>query len=244
MDAIAEAEIVQITQMQPPREEDTNACSGLQVLFRNVGDNKKALQGYFLIDLHERPRARLSCLCPVPHQLAFWACCLLGCAGDVFPPVDCCLPRSQLRCLQPAIFTSYDQLRYHLNQRSVLASLQQRCSLATVAVSGSDRPYRDIFFNPSGCGVPILLFSMIWTEFSEFSAAQLQDAAGLRRFEKHAELVRTRGVEGCRARDFDDPKTGAMVGGHGYCTQERGRGQERIREDQRGQKGEAVQVSN
>ena len=57
---------------------------------------------------------------------------------------------------------------------------------------------------------------MIWTEFS---AAQLH---GFRRFEKHAELVRTRGVEGCRARDFDDPKTGAMVGGHGYCTQEGG----------------------
>lgn len=53
------------------------------------------------------------------------------------------------------------------------------------------RPYRDIFFNPSGCGVPLYLFSMVWT----------------------------RGIEGCRERDFDDPKSGAMIGGHGYCTQ-------------------------
>ena len=30
---------------------------------------------------------------------------------------------------------------------------------------------------------------------------------------------RTRTVDGCRERDFDDPKTGTMIGGHGYCTQ-------------------------
>ena len=54
------------------------------------------------------------------------------------------------------------------------------------------RPYRDLFFNPSGCGLPLYLYSMVWT----------------------------RGVEQCRGRDFDDPKTGAMIGGHGYCTQE------------------------
>mmetsp|Transcript_22344 Transcript_22344/g.42117 ORF Transcript_22344/g.42117 Transcript_22344/m.42117 type:complete len:377 (+) Transcript_22344:30-1160(+) len=105
-----------------------------EVLFRNVGDNKKAV----LL---------------VPSS-----------------PSATVLNLSQVRCLQPALFTSYDQLRYHLNQR----------------------PYRDILFNPSGCGVAILLFSMVWT----------------------------RGVEGCRDRDFDDPKTGVMIGGHGYCTQE------------------------
>ena len=32
-------------------------------------------------------------------------------------------------------------------------------------------------------------------------------------------MVWTRGIEGCRERDFDDPKSGAMIGGHGYCTQ-------------------------
>ncbi|CAE7939800.1 Protein FAM188B [Symbiodinium microadriaticum] len=105
-----------------------------EVLFRNVGDNKKA--------------------------------CVLVPSS----PSASILNVSQLRCLQPALFTSYDQLRYFLSQR----------------------PYRDIFFNPSGCGVPLLLFSMVWT----------------------------RTVEGCRERDFDDPKTGTMIGGHGYCTQE------------------------
>eukprot|EP00930_Biecheleria_cincta_P041156 TRINITY_DN28187_c0_g1_i1.p1 TRINITY_DN28187_c0_g1~~TRINITY_DN28187_c0_g1_i1.p1 ORF type:complete len:395 (+),score=54.97 TRINITY_DN28187_c0_g1_i1:52-1185(+) len=77
---------------------------------------------------------------------------------------------SSLRCLQPATFTSYEQLRHHLNER----------------------PYHDLFFTPSGCGVPLLLYSMVWT----------------------------RGVSNCRDRDFDDPKTGAMIGSHGYCTQE------------------------
>ncbi|CAJ1331424.1 unnamed protein product [Effrenium voratum] len=105
-----------------------------EVLFRNVGDNKKA----FIL---------------VPSSASAQV-----------------LGGSQLRCLQPALFTSYDQLRHHLGQR----------------------PYRDMFFNPSGCGVPLYLFSMVWT----------------------------RGVESCRERDFDDPKTGAMIGGHGYCTQE------------------------
>lgn len=105
-----------------------------EVLFRNVGDNKKAI---------------------VLLPSSSTACVLSG---------------SQLRCLQPALFTSYDQLRHHLGQR----------------------PYRDIFLNPSGCGVPLYLFSMVWT----------------------------RGIEGCRERDFDDPKSGAMIGGHGYCTQE------------------------
>lgn len=105
-----------------------------EVLFRNVGDNKKAIV-------------------MVPSS-----------SGASV------LNTSQLRCLQPAQFASYEQLRHHLGQR----------------------PYRDIFFNPSGCGVPILLYSMVWT----------------------------RGVNNCRENDFDDPKTGSMIGGHGYCTQE------------------------
>lgn len=110
-------------------------CDALaEVLFRNVGDNKKAVV-------------------LIPSS-----------AGATV------LNGAQLRGLQPALFTSYDQLRHHLNQR----------------------PYRDLFFNPSGCGVPLYLYSMVWT----------------------------RGVEQCRGRDFDDPKTGAMIGGHGYCTQE------------------------
>lgn len=77
---------------------------------------------------------------------------------------------AQLRCLQPATFTSYDQLRHHLHQR----------------------PYSELFFSPSGPGVALLLYSIVWT----------------------------RGLEGIRDRDADDPKTMAMIGGHGYCTQE------------------------
>ncbi|CAE8644598.1 unnamed protein product, partial [Polarella glacialis] len=80
------------------------------------------------------------------------------------------LSLSSIRCLQPALFTSYEQLRYHLNQR----------------------PYRDLLLNPSGCGIPLLLYSLVWT----------------------------RGVESIRERDADDPKTCAMIGAHGYCTQE------------------------
>eukprot|EP00931_Biecheleriopsis_adriatica_P005693 TRINITY_DN107177_c0_g1_i1.p1 TRINITY_DN107177_c0_g1~~TRINITY_DN107177_c0_g1_i1.p1 ORF type:complete len:378 (-),score=86.09 TRINITY_DN107177_c0_g1_i1:90-1223(-) len=105
-----------------------------EVLFRIVGDNKKAVV-----------------MVPSSASAAV-------------------LNKSQLRCLQPAMFTSYDQFRYHLTQR----------------------PYRDLFFNPSGCGVPLFLYSMVWT----------------------------RGIENLRERDFDDPKTGSMIGGHGYCTQE------------------------
>jgi len=80
------------------------------------------------------------------------------------------LNASQLRCLQPAVFTSFEQLRYYLGQR----------------------PYRDLYFNPSGCGLALLLYSLVWT----------------------------RGVEGIRERDADDPNTAVMIGGHGYCTQE------------------------
>mmetsp|Transcript_6379 Transcript_6379/g.11133 ORF Transcript_6379/g.11133 Transcript_6379/m.11133 type:complete len:385 (+) Transcript_6379:2-1156(+) len=105
-----------------------------EILFRNVGDNKKAIL-------------------MIPSSL--------GAAP---------LNASQLRCLQPAQFSSFEQLRHHLAQR----------------------PYRDLFFNPSGCGLALLLYSMVWT----------------------------RGPEGIRARDADDEKTVAMIGGHGYCTQE------------------------
>lgn len=80
------------------------------------------------------------------------------------------LNASQLRCLQPAQFTSFEQLRAHIMQR----------------------PYKDVLFNPAGCGLALLLYSLVWT----------------------------RGVEGIRDRDADDPKQVAMIGGHGYCTQE------------------------
>eukprot|EP00928_Gymnodinium_smaydae_P071894 TRINITY_DN55369_c0_g1_i1.p1 TRINITY_DN55369_c0_g1~~TRINITY_DN55369_c0_g1_i1.p1 ORF type:complete len:381 (-),score=65.54 TRINITY_DN55369_c0_g1_i1:69-1211(-) len=77
---------------------------------------------------------------------------------------------AQLRCLQPTTFTAFEQLRYYLSQR----------------------PYKDMLFSPSSCGIPLLLYSLVWT----------------------------RGMEGIRERDADDPKTAAMIGAHGYCTQE------------------------
>lgn len=80
------------------------------------------------------------------------------------------LNASQLRCLQPASFTSREQLASHLGQRQ----------------------FRDLLFNPSGCGLALLLYSVIWT----------------------------RGPESIKERDADDPKTAVMIGGHGYCTQE------------------------
>eukprot|EP00933_Yihiella_yeosuensis_P063741 TRINITY_DN66981_c0_g1_i1.p1 TRINITY_DN66981_c0_g1~~TRINITY_DN66981_c0_g1_i1.p1 ORF type:complete len:382 (-),score=50.35 TRINITY_DN66981_c0_g1_i1:85-1230(-) len=105
-----------------------------EVLFRNAGDNKKAI---FLVP---------SSSSAVPLNLA------------------------SLRCLQPATFTSYEQFRYHLGQR----------------------PYRDLLFNPSGCGIPLLLYSLAWT----------------------------RGLRQIKEQDADDPKTLALIGAHGYCTQE------------------------
>eukprot|EP00913_Durusdinium_trenchii_P032817 g30722.t1 len=81
-------------------------CDALaEVLFRNVGDNKKAVV-------------------LIPSS-----------AGATV------LNGAQLRGLQPALFTSYDQLRHHLNQR----------------------PYRDLFFNPSGCGVPLMVFGRAYS---------------------------------------------------------------------------------
>jgi len=80
------------------------------------------------------------------------------------------LNASQVRCLQPHQFTSYDQLRHYVLQK----------------------PYKEALFAPSGCGIALLLHSLVWT----------------------------RGVENIRERDVDDPKTGVMIGGHGYCTQE------------------------
>lgn len=80
------------------------------------------------------------------------------------------LTTSQCRCLQPAVFSSYEQLRLSL----------------------SVRPFRELFFTPSGCGVLLFLYSLVWT----------------------------RGIVGIRDRDVDDANTGVMIGGHGYCTQE------------------------
>jgi len=80
------------------------------------------------------------------------------------------LNASQLRCLQPATFTSFEQLRAHIMQR----------------------PYREAFFTPAGCGLALLLYSIAWT----------------------------RGCENIKERDADDPKQAVMIGGHGYCTQE------------------------
>lgn len=116
------------------RRQDALCDAISEILWRNVGDNKKAIV-------------------MVPSSAA------------VVP-----LNVSQCRCLQPALFTSYEQLRMALTVR----------------------PYRELFFTPSGCGVLLLLYS----------------------------LVMTRGIEGIRERDVDDPKNGIMIGGHGYCTQE------------------------
>lgn len=105
-----------------------------EILWRNVGDNKKAIL-------------------------------LVPSASGAMP-----LNASQLRCLQPATFTSFEQLRAHIMQR----------------------PYREMLFTPAGCGLALLLYSIVWT----------------------------RGVENIRERDADDPRQMAMIGGHGYCTQE------------------------
>mmetsp|Transcript_97290 Transcript_97290/g.253539 ORF Transcript_97290/g.253539 Transcript_97290/m.253539 type:complete len:379 (-) Transcript_97290:96-1232(-) len=80
------------------------------------------------------------------------------------------LSAAQLRCLQPAQFSSLEQMRHYLQQR----------------------PYREALFSPSGCGLALLLYSLIWT----------------------------RGTRGIRESDADDPKAAVMIGGHGYCTQE------------------------
>lgn len=77
---------------------------------------------------------------------------------------------AQARCLQPVSFGSFEQLRSYLGQK----------------------PYRECFFTPSGCGLALLLYSLVWT----------------------------RGADGIRERDADDPNTAVMIGGHGYCTQE------------------------
>jgi hypothetical protein len=80
------------------------------------------------------------------------------------------LSAASLRCLQPATFTSFEQLRYYITQR----------------------PYSELFFTPSGCGVPLLMYSLVWT----------------------------RGIKNIRDNDADDPKNITMIGAHGYCTQE------------------------
>mmetsp|Transcript_50125 Transcript_50125/g.119310 ORF Transcript_50125/g.119310 Transcript_50125/m.119310 type:complete len:384 (-) Transcript_50125:196-1347(-) len=76
----------------------------------------------------------------------------------------------QLRCLQPVRFKAQEQLRYYLNQR----------------------PYKEMLFTPSGCGLALLLYSLVYT----------------------------RGMEGIKERDADDPRAAVMIGAHGYCTQE------------------------
>lgn len=119
-------------------------------------------------DEKTRQEALLDALCEILWKNAGdgkKAILLLPSSPAVMP-----LNASQLRCLQPAHFTSSEQLRFYLNQR----------------------PYRDSLLNPSGCGLALLLYSVVWT----------------------------RGIEGIRERDCDDAKTAAMIGGHGYCTQE------------------------
>jgi len=76
----------------------------------------------------------------------------------------------QLRGHAPAIFTSEGQLR---------SALQKR-------------PWKDTFFQPSGCGIAALLLS----------------------------AVLTRGAKAVAKQDADDEKSAVMIGAHGYCTQE------------------------
>eukprot|EP00929_Paragymnodinium_shiwhaense_P119829 TRINITY_DN91739_c0_g1_i1.p1 TRINITY_DN91739_c0_g1~~TRINITY_DN91739_c0_g1_i1.p1 ORF type:complete len:417 (+),score=64.11 TRINITY_DN91739_c0_g1_i1:74-1252(+) len=124
----------QILQVDEKARHEALVDALAEILFKNVGDNKKAIV-------------------------------LVPSSPAVSP-----LTADKCRCLQPTQFSSYDQLRYYLGQK----------------------PYTDLFFNPSGCGVPLLLYSMVWT----------------------------RGVKAILDNDADDPKTCCMIGGHGYCTQE------------------------
>jgi len=124
----------EILQVSESARQDALCDAICEILWVNVGDNKKATL-------------------MIPSSAA------------VVP-----LTASQCRCLQPAEFTSYEQLRLSLNMR----------------------PFRDLLFRPSGCGVLLFLYSLVWT----------------------------RGIAGIRDRDVDDPSTGVMIGAHGYCTQE------------------------
>jgi len=75
-----------------------------------------------------------------------------------------------LRGCAPSIFSSEAQLRAALRQR----------------------PWKDTFFQPSGCGLAALLLSAILT----------------------------RGPKAISKQDADDEKAAVMIGAHGYCTQE------------------------
>merc|ERR1712113_29631 len=76
----------------------------------------------------------------------------------------------QLKSSQPASFSSQGQLKVALQQR----------------------PWKEVFFQPSGVGLAALLCS----------------------------VVMTRGPNSIRQRDADDERSAVMIGGHGYCTQE------------------------
>lgn len=134
------------------------------LLERSGGDSRAVLK----VDERTRQEALVDALCEILWRNAGdskKAIVLLPSSASAVP-----LNAASLRCLQPAVFSSYEQLQYHLGQR----------------------PYRDAFFSPSGCGVPLLMYSVVWT----------------------------RGVDGIRERDVDDAKTGVMIGSYGYCTQE------------------------
>lgn len=141
------------------------------------------VQAFLLRALLERGQTSTSCVLDVSEvtraeALADALCDILWKnAGDgrratiLVPSAANAMPvtAAQMRCLQPANFVSYDQLR--------------RCMM--------QRPFRDLFFNPSGFGVALFLYS----------------------------LIATRGVVNIQG-DVDDPKASGMIGDHGYCTQE------------------------
>lgn len=128
------AGVAAVLEVDEKTRQEALADALCEILFRNIGDGKKAV-------------------------------ILLPSSAAAMP-----LNASQLRCLQPATFTSFEQMRAHIMQR----------------------PYREALFTPGGCGLALLLYSVAWS----------------------------RGVENIRERDADDPKQVAMIGGHGYCTQE------------------------
>jgi len=140
----------------------------LRALLLRAAETGRGAAGVLEVDETSRQEALFDAVCEVLWRNAGdgkKAVILLPSSAGAAP-----LSASQLRCLQPAQFSSFEQLRQGVSQR----------------------PYREMLFGPSSCGIALLLYSVVWT----------------------------RGIEGIRERDVDDPKTVTMIGAHGYCTQE------------------------
>lgn len=161
-----------------------------EVLFRNAGDGKKAV-------------------------------ILVPSAAGSAP-----FTAAALRCLQPATFTSYDQLRAALLER------QYGAVCAAVDRLGRPQGHRGPRWGPHGRrwlekavherqnGFPLTgcIQPPVIEEAVPAGGHDCSPGAGVALF--LYSLVWTRGVENILERDADDAKTLAMIGGHGYCTQE------------------------